>query len=646
MVLWQRTFQVTIRERGADVFIGSLVEVYIMTRQRLFGVFALAAVLCASSGLAAPTPLSAEFTYQGSLLKSNATYTGMADMRFRLYDQASGGAQIGSTIQVTNVVVDHGLFTVPLDFGVASYNGDNRWIEIDVRTPAGSGVYGTLGTRQKVTSTPYALQTRGLFTDALLNVGVGTTTPQSKLNVKGTLRIDDGNFQVWSASNIRMSLANNGGVLATFGPLTSAMLAGTSNDESGFIELYSRNGPLTALLEGDLDNSNNGVETGGLMLRSFGTGGLGGQIRVQNNDGIDTFNLLGGGSGGVGAVTLLNPANGKTTAELNGMYSGIGGAFYINSDTGNHLLRCEPDINGGAGFLLVQPGFVVDGNRNGTGATYVSISGASAGIAFDTSTSGDGSVILPANSVSSGEILDEPGVANIHADALAVPSSTGALVSRSITVPGPGYVIAMAQGDLSISHVTGTSSNYLYGVTQSPTSLPGDQDVQTELPANVPTGLFDFSASAHGLFTVNAAGTYTFYFSAMKLSGANATMYDTQLTLMYFPTNYGTVVSNITAPGAPHVVPDRPASEAMPPMNETEIRDEQSAEIARHQASVNAQLNSMRAQVAQLKAQLDRIVNEQNVAAKMITPAPKAKVTNGNVNVSSLDPKSQAASPR
>ena len=62
-------------------------------------------------------------------------------------------------------VID-GYFTVELDFG-SVFDGNNRWLEIGVRPGDQSDpcVYSLLSPRQKVTPTPYALQTRGLFVE-------------------------------------------------------------------------------------------------------------------------------------------------------------------------------------------------------------------------------------------------------------------------------------------------------------------------------------------------------------------------------------------------------------------------------------------------------------------------------------------------
>jgi hypothetical protein len=94
------------------------------------------------------------FTYQGTLKHLGVPANGPYDFRFSLWDAASGGTQIGSTIQRTMVNVQDGLFTVTLDFGNV-WDGNPRFLQIAVR-PANTGGYTTLSPRIPIMSAPYA----------------------------------------------------------------------------------------------------------------------------------------------------------------------------------------------------------------------------------------------------------------------------------------------------------------------------------------------------------------------------------------------------------------------------------------------------------------------------------------------------------
>jgi Collagen triple helix repeat (20 copies) len=101
--------------------------------------------------------LTDALTYQGELLKDGQPLNDDADLNFRLYDAASGGVLVGTPVAISSHPVVDGRFTVLLDFGPGAFTGDARWIEIDVRSPAGSGSFSTLTSRQAVTAAPVAL---------------------------------------------------------------------------------------------------------------------------------------------------------------------------------------------------------------------------------------------------------------------------------------------------------------------------------------------------------------------------------------------------------------------------------------------------------------------------------------------------------
>lgn len=145
-----------------------------MKAKRFLSSGAIAAVfLMLLTGLAfsqAPdaTPLGTGFTYQGELLSSGTPYSGTCDFQFGLYDAATMGTAVGE-LSVPGVTVAEGIFTTQLDFGSDKFTGDNRWLEIWVRCPAGGGTYQQLLPRQALTAAPYALYAHnaGYATDAL-----------------------------------------------------------------------------------------------------------------------------------------------------------------------------------------------------------------------------------------------------------------------------------------------------------------------------------------------------------------------------------------------------------------------------------------------------------------------------------------------
>lgn len=123
----------------------------------------LGTALLLGGGVAAgQTALGTAFTYQGRLTDNGSPVTGAFDLRFTLWDSASGGAQVGGTTCADNVTVTDGLITTQVDFGTDAFGGPARWLEIGVRAggPSGdcsSGSYTILAPRQRLTPVPYAV---------------------------------------------------------------------------------------------------------------------------------------------------------------------------------------------------------------------------------------------------------------------------------------------------------------------------------------------------------------------------------------------------------------------------------------------------------------------------------------------------------
>ncbi len=116
--------------------------------------------------------MNTAFTYQGELKKDGQPITDTCSMVFSLYEQETGGNQVGSTV-TTTVSVNDSLFTVNLDFGSDAFTGDARWLEIKVKC-SGDSNYVALG-RRELTAAPYALHARSA--GALQGQPVSATIP-------------------------------------------------------------------------------------------------------------------------------------------------------------------------------------------------------------------------------------------------------------------------------------------------------------------------------------------------------------------------------------------------------------------------------------------------------------------------------------
>lgn len=170
------------------------------TLMRIHLLSVLTSLILASAAAAQPTA----FTYQGQLKNGAQPAEGAHDLRFRLFDAASGGAQVGATVCLDDVPVAGGLFTVQLDFGQQFATPVPRFLEIEVRADIGQPCtdefgYVLLTPRQPMTPAPLAIHAGSAFSlaapdgspvsavavDNEGNVGIGTTVPTAKLDVRG-----------------------------------------------------------------------------------------------------------------------------------------------------------------------------------------------------------------------------------------------------------------------------------------------------------------------------------------------------------------------------------------------------------------------------------------------------------------------------
>jgi hypothetical protein len=211
-------------------------------------------------------------------------------------------------------------------------------------------------------------------------------------------------------------------------------------------------------------------------------------------------------------------------------------------------------------------------------------------------------------SVQSDDIVNEPGVAAfsgayyVYLDDLAYT----VLCSLTIACPAEGYVMAIGHGRIATlpQHTAGTDSYATVGISDVPTALPGNQDLDFNIDGATPSGVYSVPFGMTSMFTVTAAGSYTYYYLAYEYSGS-VTVADMQFNLVYFPTAYGTVdpVPDpvIAASGIPDA--DDPARSAGPAHMEIDAdrTEAESFDVAR----LKLELTGMQARIEALQRRLD-----------------------------------------
>jgi hypothetical protein len=124
------------------------------------------------AGTVGAVPVGINFTYQGRLSDTGAVANGIYDLRFSLWDTASGGVQVGSTVTNAAAIISNGFFSVVLDFGTNAFDGNARWLEVGVRK--GGGAFTALSPRQPLTPAPYAVTAINLANPAGIVAGTFT----------------------------------------------------------------------------------------------------------------------------------------------------------------------------------------------------------------------------------------------------------------------------------------------------------------------------------------------------------------------------------------------------------------------------------------------------------------------------------------
>ena len=289
------------------------------------------------------TPIPTTFTYQGMLKVGGAPYNGTADVQVRLYDSATAGTQVGGApLLFNNVIINGGTFTVGLDWGASVFDtGGERWLQIEVRTPAGSaGTFTTLSPRQRLTPVPYAMYALYSHTpfeyygsDAVYlngSVGVGTASPQGRMHVRNGASGGNG---IGGSTLVLESNANQ----------YLSMLA-TNSAESGI--LFGRPGSSNPAAAGGIVYNNflvqDGLDfrTGGNQTRMVITGD--GKVGIGTNvpgSGLHVLSPQGSMNAVQGANTATSGAGTGSgvvgfTAQSSYAAAGVRGANTSSTGTG------------------------------------------------------------------------------------------------------------------------------------------------------------------------------------------------------------------------------------------------------------------------------------------------------------------------
>ncbi|MHC5112116.1 MAG: hypothetical protein ACYTHJ_19820 [Planctomycetota bacterium] len=121
------------------------------------------------------------FTYQGELTENDCLAEGVYAMDLSIWSDLTGGTEV-LQVSYPDVTVANGRFTVEIPVGTDTFQSSVRYLELTV-----NGV--TLSPRERITASPYSLQTRGLWVDESQNVGIKISDPEASLDVLGDSKL-------------------------------------------------------------------------------------------------------------------------------------------------------------------------------------------------------------------------------------------------------------------------------------------------------------------------------------------------------------------------------------------------------------------------------------------------------------------------
>ncbi|HMO81488.1 MAG TPA: hypothetical protein PKD24_11930 [Pyrinomonadaceae bacterium] len=243
------------------------------------------------------------FSFQGKLTDNLVEANGPYDLTFKLFDQLVNGDQIGPDVIINDANVVNGIFTVELDFGAAAFTtGEARFLQIEVRPGASSGEYTILSPRQQIKSSPFAIKaldadTATTASNAVQLGGIDASEYVTSSSVDGTFIKNAAAPQQTANFNISGNGFFGGRIgIGTTSPASGLEIRGTGfNSQQRVTDATSGNSLV--LQSGAGEN---------LKITGFNYGSSMAVPLYLSTDGAHTILNSGGGNVGIGAIPSVN----------------------------------------------------------------------------------------------------------------------------------------------------------------------------------------------------------------------------------------------------------------------------------------------------------------------------------------------------
>ncbi len=529
--------------------------------------FTLILMFLTSVEIAAAVPAS--FSYQGRLTDSaDEPLDGAFTITFSIYSDSLGTTFVWSE-KLENVPVSKGLFSVVLGkvipLTAAVFDGSARWLGIQVDSDS------ELRPLRQLVSVPAAFQALYADTSQHARTIADNSVTSAKIS-NGTI----------SFADIGQNGAISGQIMKWNGSAWAAAADAQGSNTSG----WSDNGTVVNLSD-PLDtvalntssrlgkiNINGDIGLTGTSSIFFGSSSArlsalaGNEMRLYGDDislmstesvyftqlGVDTWAEFDNVNRRVGIGTINpddrlhveNDLAGSCWLKIQGSHATNWGQTGLRVQTPANTWHLRQDLYTHANFpegalsLYSSGGAVeamtwLENGRVGVGTTSPTRKLHVAGSVQVRDTLYAGA--LDPSLINSSQLPDEPGAEWVYSiPSIYLGEASTDLVSAEIEVPAPGYILAFGQCNFSMQHTWNDMDLAHFGI--GPISGSYANTSWYGFGSSVESGTHYLSALAFGAFTVDAAGTYEYFFTGRKTGPATTLVSSANLMLVYVPTRY------------------------------------------------------------------------------------------------------------
>lgn len=307
-------------------------------------------ILLIWSTLILAEPFGTAFTYQGRLQHQGSAAHGEFDFVFALFDSELAVVEITSPVELENVVVTEGRFTVELDFGMVIQAADEFWLEIGVRPGSSLENHTLLSPRQYLYPSP-----RSVFA-----LRAATSDHSSHASDSDKLQGHPASdFALSENVGLNWSLNGNAGTVP-------GQFLGTLDNQA--LEVRVDNNRALRLEPGSTSPNIVGGYAGNSAAGATGAAIAGGGRDLAINHVTGDFGAVGGGAGNAVGGYAATVGGGEQHSAA-GAYAVIGGGQ--QNTAGERAVVGGGRNNQAGGSYAIVSG----GNANDASAAFASVGG-------------------------------------------------------------------------------------------------------------------------------------------------------------------------------------------------------------------------------------------------------------------------------